>query len=77
MKIKRDRRNIGKAVKIVKPSTPHWDGTVGYITGFRGNDLDELTRELIPIVNVYIPRHKSVFPWSARSLKYVDLPRSI
>ena len=75
IKVKRDKRNIGKAVEIVAPRTQHWNGTIGYIKGFRGNEFDPMTREAFPYVWVFVPRLKASWPFNARSLKYVDLPR--
>jgi len=74
-KIKRDKRNIGKAVMVIAPRTPHWDGTIGYIKGFRGNEFDPMTKEAIPYVQVFVPRLKAIWPFSAQSLKYADLPK--
>ncbi len=61
--MKRDKRNIGKAVKINNPRNS-FHGRTGIVTGFRGDYEKD-----IPWVNVYLSSTKSIWPFRADQLE--------
>jgi len=62
--IKRHKSNINKTVQIFN-LTPEWNNRIGTIKGFRGDHSKG-----IPYVEVFIHDTNSIFPFSAKFLKY-------
>ena len=61
--IKRDKRNVGKAVTVDKPGSIY-HGRTGKVAGFRG-DFEKSN----PWVNVFLDSTNSVWPFPGSILK--------
>ena len=63
--VKRDKRNIGKKVKVVTANETFND-LEGIITGFRGD-----WKKGVPYVEVFLYKTNSIWPFVGTSLYYI------